>query len=264
LKFSTALKDFVRPPQSIPTARSQNREESPWSDNEEEEEESPWSDNEEEEEEESPWSDSEEEEEDSVAPVEIQTDLAELEVERSNEDEFWAQGLMHSGTTEQTRHEMNVFRRVHLESRGGFFMNTGSISKFPLDTHLTQYVRSKFPQADEYLVERIGKAMSRRHHYLNYRKLRHDKLTGNADANSPNWSSHTENLNTKMSLPKAFKSGWGGMQPRSFTIGFIVGLPVPQGVLTRKNFRCLLCNRFIYCENSKAWRQVHFLRGKHV
>ena len=228
MKFSTALKNFARPPQSIPTAQSRTREESSWSDSEEEE--------------------------DSDVPVGIQIDLAKREVERSDEDEFWIQGLMRSGTTEQTRHEMNVFRRVHLESRGNFFMNTGSISKFPFDSHHTQRVRDTFPHADEYLVERIGKAMSRRHHYLNYRKLRHEGLTGKTDANSSNWLSHTENLNPQMSLPMAYEDDWDETQAPTSTIGSLVGLPIPQGVHTGRNFRCLLCYRIIYCDNSRAWR----------
>jgi hypothetical protein len=56
------------------------------------------------------------------------------------------------------------------------FKETAQIDITHFETFDVQHVRNKFPEAEEYLVLRLGKAISRRRQYLRYREEHHERL----------------------------------------------------------------------------------------
>lgn len=51
-----------------------------------------------------------------------------------------------------------------------------SIDKSHFEQHDMWHVQAKFPDAPQYLTERLGRAISSRRQYLTYREVHHDKL----------------------------------------------------------------------------------------
>jgi hypothetical protein len=59
--------------------------------------------------------------------------------------------------------------------------STFSIDKSFYEQHDIQHVMGKFPNAPQYLSERLGRALSARRQYLSYREEHHNKLTKNIE-----------------------------------------------------------------------------------
>ncbi|KAF3000946.1 hypothetical protein E8E13_008975 [Curvularia kusanoi] len=56
-----------------------------------------------------------------------------------------------------------------------------SIDKSHFEQHDVWHVQAKFPEAPQYLTERLGRAISSRRQYLTYREVHHDKLKKGID-----------------------------------------------------------------------------------
>jgi hypothetical protein len=56
------------------------------------------------------------------------------------------------------------------------FMKSMNIDTSFYEEHDINHVREKFPDAEDYLISRLGRAISRRRQYLRYRKEHHKKL----------------------------------------------------------------------------------------
>lgn len=103
-----------------------------------------------------------------VGPTFMQEQALKEEVEES---EFWIQRQ-----TQNIESEWRAFKRVHLQAMSQFLQTIHRIVTSYYQTYDINHTRAKFPRAETYLVERLGKAVSRRRQYVQYRKGHHMKL----------------------------------------------------------------------------------------
>ncbi|KAF6830428.1 hypothetical protein CPLU01_07354 [Colletotrichum plurivorum] len=61
------------------------------------------------------------------------------------------------------------------------FMNSAATDASHFEKFDIQHVRMKFPLASESIIERLGKALSRRHQYFKYRERHHERLAHGLD-----------------------------------------------------------------------------------
>lgn len=100
------------------------------------------------------------------------------EAQPTAESEFWERNPeLSTKPSEQTLRELRVFKRVHLQAMSESLQK---ILKFDA-SHFLQYdimhTRAKFPEAENYLIERLGHAVSRRRQYFRYHEEQHNKST---------------------------------------------------------------------------------------
>jgi len=66
----------------------------------------------------------------------------------------------------QARQELQVFRRVHLQSSEGFLESYVGNDKSHFEDFDKQHVREKFPEAEEWLLSRLGRCITKRRRIL--------------------------------------------------------------------------------------------------
>jgi hypothetical protein len=94
------------------------------------------------------------------------------EEQLTDESEFWAQSTKQS----TDRGELRVFKRVHLQAMSEFLQRIDTFDKAHFLHFDINHTRAKFPQAENYLIERLGRAISRRRQYLQYNEAHHSVL----------------------------------------------------------------------------------------
>jgi hypothetical protein len=92
------------------------------------------------------------------------------EPEESREPDFWERDpAAELQAMERTRRELSVFRRVVVKAKPGFYsLQSSDTSAF--QSHDVQHVSAKFPHIPSHLALRLGKAITKRRHYLKYTK----------------------------------------------------------------------------------------------
>jgi hypothetical protein len=92
------------------------------------------------------------------------------ETEESKEPDFWERDpTAELQAMERTQRELSVFRRVLVKVKPGFYsLQSSDTSVF--ESHDVQHVSAKFPHIPSYLALRLGKAITKRRHYLKYTK----------------------------------------------------------------------------------------------
>jgi hypothetical protein len=149
-----------------------------------------------------------------------------------------------------------------------------SLQSASLDTsHFEQYyvrhVQDKFPKCEPYLAQRLGRALSRRRQYLNYRKAHHDKL---ASGLSTLDSGGTDDTTVATSIPLVLKNGelqdsletveeedeLSQTSYASTTTGSTTLLPppMPKEAHEGKPFECPFCFTILMISNTYSWRYV--------
>jgi len=138
----------------------------------------------------------------------------------------------------------------------------------------TSHVREKFPNAQEHLIARLGRAISRRRQYLKYREMHHKKLALGIDIDpSATQDTHTEILpqsTIASSLPTALKSvdhidldgdsqSESGISDASSatTTNYTTKLhlpPLPKEAQDGSPFECPLCYMIISIRKTRSWR----------
>nr|POF20018.1 hypothetical protein CFP56_52267 [Quercus suber] len=147
----------------------------------------------------------------------------------------------------------------------------GSSTKW-FEPYGMQHVKAKFPQAPEYLVRRLGKAISRHRQYFNYRREHHEKLTEGLDplqeveerpstiATSlrlpvakgplPNVSTldidDAESVATATSYAGTESGGESHLRPPPWPEAGQQGLP----------FECPICYGFVEANTERSWQYV--------
>jgi hypothetical protein len=136
------------------------------------------------------------------------------------------------------------------------------------------HVQEKFPNAQEYLIARLGRAISRRRQYLKYHEMHHKKLAHGIDIDpSATQDAHTEILlqsTIASSLPTALKSvdhidldgdsqSESGISNASSvtTTDNTTELhvpPLPKEARDGSPFECPLCFRIISIRKTHSWR----------
>jgi hypothetical protein len=92
------------------------------------------------------------------------------ETEESKEPDFWERDpTAELQATEKTQRELSVFRRVLVRAKPGFYSLHES-DRSIYQSFDVQHVSGKFVHIEPYLALRLGKANTRRRHYLEYTK----------------------------------------------------------------------------------------------
>ena len=143
-----------------------------------------------------PWdclpSDSDSESEDGIQDADADADAAHSVTTIVKDDTELKQ--LHSGMAGSVTLLFRLSMAIRSPAPHDQFMKSMNIDTSYYEQYDIMHVRQKFPQAEEYLVARLGRAISRRRQYLKYREAHHKKLAYNLEAtDNPNHdSSHTE------------------------------------------------------------------------
>jgi len=152
------------------------------------------------------------------------------------------------------------------------FVNTANIDTSFFETHDIHHVQSKFPDAEDVIVRRLGKAISRRRHYLKYREDHGKKLSqGVAVDDDGNTIAITEST-IASTLPDAarlsnnrptiyeFDSESIASDTTYATSAYAEGRlqppAMPESAKNGDPFECCLCHLLITVTNPQAWKYV--------
>jgi len=134
------------------------------------------------------------------------------------------------------------------------------------------HVRSKFPLADEALVQRLGKAITKRRHYLKYRKTHAEKLAWGVDMdNDDDKATAIPESTVASSLPYDLRAigvvveritlddalsetSQTSYATSAATEGRLRAPPLPEEGQGGKPFVCPLCHLLITASNTAAWK----------
>ncbi|CAO2647556.1 Nn.00g084780.m01.CDS01 [Neocucurbitaria sp. VM-36] len=166
--------------------------------------------------------------------------------EDPEESQFWQENAEPS---EETKRELRVFKRVHLQAPSPFMQTMHRIDKSHFLPYDIQYVQAKFPIAPDYLVERLGKAISRRRKYLSYRENHHIRIQRQQNVDSSN----------------SAVFGPLYMEPLEDTISQtsyattvhvqVVAPPLPEAAYRDEFYECPICFRIISIQTTQKWRK---------
>jgi hypothetical protein len=102
--------------------------------------------------------------------------LSEYPPEQAKEPGFWERDpTAELQAIEKTQRELGVFRRVLIKAKPGF-VSLQSSDKSIYQSFDVQHVREKFPHVSPYMAIRLGRAITRRRHYLEYTKQKSGRL----------------------------------------------------------------------------------------
>ena len=154
------------------------------------------------------------------------------------------------------------------------FMTSKNIDTSYFEEYDIKHVRQKFPMAEGYLVNRLGRAISRRRQYLKYREAHHRKLAHGLDIEE----NIVQDVRTEMipqstvasSLPTALKevdhidltedSGSEACYSEASTATSANGTtnlrtpPLPKEAQNGSPFECPLCFMIISVRGTRSWR----------
>ena len=157
------------------------------------------------------------------------------------------------------------------------FMESGQINTSYFESFDIGHVQAKFPDAEGYLVNRLGKAISRRRQYLKYRDEHHKKLAqGIEDVIVSTKTAPTEinpESTVASSIPLDIKApttyidldedvySEDGLSQTSYATSANESTdngppPIPKEAQDGKPFECPLCFMIISIRNSHSWKHV--------
>lgn len=137
-----------------------------------------------------------------------------------------------------------------------------------------KHVRDKFESAEEWLVERLGKAISHRRQYFKYRETHHQKLASGLE--DPEKDLHIGQSTVASSIPQHLKTGNTSVGAASFGVldedqrsdteysqtSYATSMadserprvPKMPKKLSRVAFECPFCFMMIVVSNRHAWK----------
>lgn len=130
------------------------------------------------------------------------------------------------------------------------FMDSSQINTSYLESFDISHVQAKFPGAEEYLIMRLGKAISRRRQYLKYRDEHHKKLAQGIENNLDESVYSDDGLSQVSYATSANEST--KLQPP----------PIPKDAQDGKPFECPLCFMIISIRSPHSWKYVCNLTPK--
>lgn len=155
------------------------------------------------------------------------------------------------------------------------FMESKDIDTSHYEEFDIRHVREKFPQAEDYLITRLGRALSRRRHYLRYRDAHHKKLSYGLDSaddivKEPSGTEMIPQSTIASSLPTTLKAvdhldltyddssetGFSMTSTASSTNGSskLRPPPMPEEARDGNPFECPLCFRIVLAHSALSWR----------
>ncbi|KAJ4319287.1 hypothetical protein N0V94_003979 [Neodidymelliopsis sp. IMI 364377] len=139
-----------------------------------------------------------------------------------------------------------------------------TIDKSHFEHHDMLHVQAKFPNAAQYLTERLGRAISSRRQYLTYREIHHDKLSkgieklGLEAARTETTTNSTEatKLQRTNSLNLLDEDDDTSSQTSYATsINATLRAPkLPKEARERDHYNCPLCFALIDIHTTAAWK----------
>ncbi|KAF2176891.1 hypothetical protein K469DRAFT_605505, partial [Zopfia rhizophila CBS 207.26] len=152
--------------------------------------------------------------------------------------------------------------------------STITVDKSYFEEHDIQHVKAKFPVDSSFLTERLGRAISGRRQYLNYREQHHQKLAKNVEKigfEEPR-TEHTTNSTEASPLPKraatpddVLDDGDDALSQTSYATSVnatIRAPPLPKEAREREHFECPLCFMIVSIHTTAGWKQ-HIYRDLH-
>ena len=142
-------------------------------------------------------------------------------------------------------------------TRGGGAAKALAFLPFDLDN-----LRSKYPDANDSLILRLGRAMTRRRRYLSYRSRHHAKLSHEPDDGSDVGSDELSDTVATTLQRHNIEDGKGerpvGKSVTSFATGFLNGSDTampkqPKAGLTGIPFECPYCFCIVIAPNTRSW-----------
>ncbi|KAK5996436.1 hypothetical protein PT974_01770 [Cladobotryum mycophilum] len=146
------------------------------------------------------------------------------------------------------------------------FMKSAATETSHFEEFDISHVRSKFARADNNVIERLGKAISRRRQYFKYRELHHEKLAqgiDSAESQDEGQSTVSSSIpqNLKTTHPKTVVQGHdfddngslttyapSSMDPEQLRI-----LPLPKDA-HKGPFECPLCFTMVEIASHDSWK----------
>jgi hypothetical protein len=185
----------------------------------------------------------------------------------SGEAEFWGKD---PEPTEQTKRELRVFKRIHLQAPSPFMQTIHRIDKSHFRNFDIEHVRAIFPEAPYYLVERLGKAISRRRQYISYLEKRSLSLMSH-DADSQAKAEKTDSIEkarsqpptaaTELHLETTLVSFSMTESQTSYATSTSMNLnrapPFPRAAHNKEIFECPICFRLLSNLTRARWRYVY-------
>lgn len=161
------------------------------------------------------------------------------------------------------------------------FMESGQINTSYFEPFDIGHIQAKFPNTEGYLINRLGKAISRRRQYLKYRDEHHKKLAQGIEdvigtEFAPTKAAPTEinpESTVASSIPLAMKVptthieldedvySEDGLSQTSYATSVNESTnnrlpPIPKEAQEGKPFECPLCFMIISIRNSHSWKYV--------
>jgi hypothetical protein len=130
------------------------------------------------------------------------------------------------------------------------------------------HVQHKFPNADKSLVERLGKAISKRRHYLKYRESHSQKMAQGMDIDDDGKTIAIAESTVASSLPEVLRTAphleidlddriseasQSSYASSGATEGKLRPPPWPKEGLDGKPFKCPLCHLIVMVSSTLAW-----------
>jgi len=154
------------------------------------------------------------------------------------------------------------------------YMKSMNIDTSFYEEHDIKHVEEKFPEAESFLISRLGRAISRRRQYLKYREAHHKKLAYGIDKEAKDQEdSHTEaarQSTVASSLPSALKevdhidltedSGSESVASMASSVtsandsAKLRPPPLPKESLDGNPFECPLCFMIVSIRGTRSWK----------
>jgi hypothetical protein len=143
-----------------------------------------------------------------------------------------------------------------------------TVDKSYFETYDIPHVQSKFPQAEVYLTERLGRAMTGRRRYLAYREEHHQKLTKHVEEigyEEPR-TEHTTNSTEASLLPLAnaktgsvIDDGFDNLSQTSHATSVNATIrvpPLPKKAWDNEQWECSFCYHMVSIHTMAGWKYV--------
>ncbi|KAF3003201.1 hypothetical protein E8E13_009626 [Curvularia kusanoi] len=166
------------------------------------------------------------------------------------------------------------------------FIQSRGITVSHLEPQDIQHVRSRFPEGPNYLLIRLGKAISRRRQFLQYREAHRqrsgfgmnpmqavqleDSMPRSTPASTTALTQHGESTLASSVSINIWTPGTLEIDERTHSGGFDLQLirasgtspfarirppTLPEGALQGQSFECALCKRSIVVRHTRAWHR---------
>ncbi|KAM0715189.1 hypothetical protein Q7P37_009654 [Cladosporium fusiforme] len=135
--------------------------------------------------------------------------------------------------------------------------------------HAIEHVRAKYPNAPDFLIERLGRCIASHRQYFKYREMHHELLQEEIKADGSEYGERRSTLATSLpgSMPMNEQAD-GHYAESDYTQTSYAGttadsedLPMPQWPLTAQEgepFECPICYRFVEAGSSQSWHHHIF------